>query len=410
VARTQSRLSGTDHSAMRELNRSLVLDLLRQHGQMSRPALSKATGLAKPTIAAIVDDLVAEKLVREIGLGRSTPTGGRPPLMVEFNPRSKVLVGVQIGAFETVISVADARGSELYLTSIPTPRGKPAAAMKKIIDAIESAIAAAGESPDRLAGLGVCVLGLVDAESGVCAIAPNLGWKNVPVRDLLSEVLEVPVYVHNAAHALAVAEALEGAGRGAADVVALSVGSGVGAGVLIDGRLYHGSAGFAGELGHCPIPGLTLPCTCGNTGCLETITASPALVRRVRELLEKGERSVLGTDLEGLRPRDVVTAAAEGDDVCLRAVGEIGHGLGLAAAWLINLFNPQVLVVGGSLSAAGEPLIGPLREAAFSAVLPQAASSVEIKTSELGVRAKSRGAVLLAKQSSETYLRVVFQG
>lgn len=403
--------AGAGHQVMRELNRSLVLDLVKHRSPISRAEIAKATSLAKPTVSAIVEQLIGEHLVREIGIGQASPGGGRPPILLEFNTRSQFVVGVHLGVRRTEIMVADAAGVEIGRLERRTPRRSAAAVLKATGEAVEEAIAAAGAARSRVAAVGVCVPGLMDLENGVCLLAPNLGWTDVPVRDVLQDALKVPVFVHNAAQAAAVAETLEGAAKGASEVVLLYIGSGIGSGVLTDGRLYRGVAGIAGEIGHCLVPGATDRCNCGKVGCLETVASGPSIARAAERALRDGRASsiTLSGRKRTITAEDVSNAAREGDALANEILERAGHEIGIAASWLINLFNPEVLVVVGGLVGAGEALLDPLREAALEHALPQAAARVDIRTSELHEGTEVRGAVLVALQYSETFYRLVFQ-
>lgn len=409
MARQQSKTSGADHNVMRELNRSLVLDMLKENSPLSRAAIAKATTLAKPTVSAIVDDLLRDGLVSEIGIGSTSSGGGRPPIMLEYNARARFLVGVHIGVRQTTVVVADSRGEEITRISRPTPKRRPREALRRIAAVVEQALAQAEAPVERVDAIGVCIPGLVDQATGVCLMAPNLDWRNVAVAEVLAETLPASIYVHNTAQAAAVAECVEGAGEGAREMVFLYVGTGVGAGVIVEGRLYHGMRGIAGEVGHWRIPGGTEPCRCGNVGCLETLASGPAIARGAEALLAKRRRSTLAGHRGPLTAEDVGAQAAAGDAVAVQAFAEAGRHLGLATAWLVNLLNPKVVVVGGGVAAAGEVLLAPLREAVASYALDEAREGLTIQPARLGQDAEVRGAVLLARQYSETYFRVMFQ-
>jgi glucokinase-like ROK family protein len=399
---------GADHNVMREVNRSLVLALVKEGGPVSRASIARSTTLAKPTVSAIVDELIADGLVREIGPGSTATGGGRPPILLEFNARSQLVVGAHIGARRTTIAVSDAAGEEIGRRQFPTSRDVPEQTLALVASEVEAAVAEAKLPGARLAAVGAVLPGLTDFHTGVCLLAPNLGWRDVPIRDLLADSIGAPVYVHNAGQAAAVAENLEGAGERIGDVALLYAGTGLSAGVLYDGKIFHGQGGTAGEIGHCAVPGVEERCNCGNVGCLETIASGPAIVRAVRRALAEGESSSLA-GLPDLDAADVTTAAQAGDKVAAAAIAAVGEALGLAASWLINAYNPAVVVVGGGLSAIGEPLLAPLREAAARHALAPALRGVEIRASRLGPDAELRGAVLLALQHSETYYRVVFR-
>jgi predicted NBD/HSP70 family sugar kinase len=388
---------------MREVNRSLVLGLVKEGGPISRAGIARDAALAKPTVSAIVDELIAEGLVREIGVGTPATAGGRPPIMLEFNTRSQLVVGAHVGARRTTVAVADAAGVEICRRRLPTPHGTPESTLREVAGVIRAAIEVAGGRP---AAVGVVVPGLTDFHTGVCLLAPNLGWRDVPVGALLADALGVAVYVHNAGQAAAVAENLEGAGGRVDDLALLYAGTGLSAGVLSGGRVLHGSGGTAGEIGHCRVPGVDEPCNCGKVGCLETVASGPAVSRAVRRALAAGELSSLTGDEDA---PEIAAAARAGDRVAGRAIAEVGERLGLAASWLINAYNPAVLVIGGGLAAIGEPLLGPLRAAIDEYALAPARRGVQLRASVLGPDAELRGAVLLALQHSETYYRVVFR-
>jgi predicted NBD/HSP70 family sugar kinase len=400
----QTQRTGADRNVMRDLNRSLVLDILRERSPISRAAIAKTAQLTKPTISAIVDDLLAEGLVTEIGMGTTTTAGGRPPILLEFNERSQFLVGVHIGVRRTTIVVADARGAELGRVVEPTPKGKPAVQLTRIGARVLDAIDEYGADRDRLAAVGVVVPGLTDFHTGVCLLAPNLGWRDVPVGTVFAEMFGVPVFVQHAGQCAVVAEQLEGAAQGFENVALLYTGSGLGAGVIAGGRVFHGARGFAAEIGHCKVPGNVEPCTCGGVGCIETVASARAIVRLATEALPRNSR----LRKDELTPESVAAAAAAGDAVAADVVKAVGRNLGLAAAWLTNAFNPDVVVLAGGLIDIGEPLLGPLRETALEAMLPVVRT--EIRVSELGQDAEVRGAVLLALQQSQTFYRLLFQG
>ena len=405
----QSRTSGARHVVMRELNRSLVLDLIKQRSPISRAALAEATSLAKPTVSVIVEELLSRGIVREVGVGTTTREGGRPPVLLEFDALSQCLAGVHVGVTTTTVVLADALGNEFHRQQMPTGRGRPERLFGKVVDAIRAAVGTTGVA-DRELAVGVCVPGLTESGSGVCRLAPNLGWSNVPVRDLLGGALDVPTYVHNTAQAAAVAETVEGAAQGADDVALLYLGSGVGSGWLTGGRLFPGATGLAGELGHCAVDGSAERCLCGRTGCLEAVASGIAIARDAKRALDAGRPSSLSGSDKGPTVEQVAEAAFAGDPLATELLADAGRRLGIAASWLLNLTNPQVLVIGGGLTACGEPLLGPLRQTAEQHVLPQVRERVEIRMSQLGADAEVRGAVLLAMQYSESYYRVVFQG
>src|SRR4051812_21117564 len=196
---------GADHNVMREVNRSLVLAVVKEGGRMSRASIARVTTLAKPTVSAIVDELISEGLVREVGPGATAISGGRPPILLEFNASSQLVLGIHIGARRTTIAVSDASGREVSRRQFVTPHGAPEDTLRELATQARNEVASAS-STGRLTAVGAVLPGLTDFHRGVCLLAPNLGWRDVRVGDLLTEQLGAPVYVHNAGQAAAVAE------------------------------------------------------------------------------------------------------------------------------------------------------------------------------------------------------------
>jgi glucokinase-like ROK family protein len=396
---------------MRRLNRTLVLDVLKSgDGPMSRASIAQATSLAKPTVSEIVEDLMAEGAVREVGMGTVASAGGRPPKLLEFDARSHFVAGVHVGSRTTTVVIGDATGKELGRESVETD-GLPAEENLQRIAQVVKATARHVEAPlERFEAAGVVVPGLVDFHAGVCLLGPNIGWRDVPIADILGQQFDFPVFVHNVSQAAVVAETLEGAAKGESEVVLLYGGSGVGAGILWGGRVFHGSRGITGEIGHCRLPGETGRCKCGKFGCLETAAGASALVARVwRGITSGATTSLAGARRKDLTPQVILQAAVAGDGLARGAIAQIGRNLGIGASWLVNLFNPAILVIAGGLAEFGTLLLDPLREAVHEMAMTHSYERVEIRAAQLGQNAEVRGAVLLAMQRAEIYYRIVFQ-
>jgi len=376
-----------DHAVMRSLNRSLVLDHLRAHGTASRASVAEGTGLAKPTVSLIVEDLLREGLVEEIGRGATSRQGGRPPVLLQFNRRSSFLLGIHVGVNRTTVVLADALGEELARTQVRTPSGKARVAVRRIGDLALGLLESQDVGRAQVATAGICLPGLVAADSGTLLLAPNLGWRNVPVCALLEEVLDVPVAAHNASQTSLLAEVVEGAASGAGDVVLVYAGAGVGAAALVGGELVSGDQGLAGELGHCRVVEPGELCGCGGRGCLETVASAHAVVSAVGARWKREPESF----------QEVCTAGSAGDAVAREELARAGTQLGRAASWLVNLLAPGTLVLAGGMLEAGELLVGPFRAAVKECALPSIATRLRIVDSALGQDAEVRGVLLLAR-------------
>jgi predicted NBD/HSP70 family sugar kinase len=375
--------------ALRELNQAHVLEVIRRQGPISRSDLVGRTGLAKPTVTAIVAGLLAIGVVQERGTRPAHGGSGRPAVLVEFNPRHRLVAGCHIGNWTTTAMIADLDGQPVAVRSRPTRIGSVHQVLDDLTALIAAALAEAGASQPCCA-IGVSLPGLIDSATGTCLHAFRFGWHGIPVAGLLAQRLGVPVSVRNDAKAAIMAEVAEGAARSATDVVLMYEDEGIGTAIISGGMLLDGAKGIAGEIGHCHVPGATRQCNCGRTGCLETVASAPALAAAVRELL--------GSQASTLLPPHPALAdiAPLGRPDVDRLLARAGHEVGLATAWLINLINPQVVILGGGLPNAGQAFLDAFHAAASAGAVPDAADCVTIRASSIPDGAEVRGAVLAA--------------
>jgi len=394
-----------DNRAIREVNRSIILDLVRRGGRISRTELARRSKLTKPTVSTIIFELLDQGVVREVGFGESVSGGGRPARMLEFNDAAAAYLGIHFGVRQTTVAVADARGVIRLVRGRPAVHGQPGRSMTEIRLLVAEALRAARVPRSRVEAVGATVPGLVDHASGTCVLAPNLDWRDFPLRDALADELRVPVVVNNITQASAVAEGRQGAARGVRSYVWVYVGSGVGAGVVIDGRLFYGQSGFSGEIGHCPVVEDGPACACGRRGCLEAVASSMALARAVHEAVARKESTTLAHCREPIGTAQIAEAAADGDQVALRILTQAAEHLGRGISFLLNVLNPEMIVLGGPVALAGEGFLREVRGAvARHALLPH---GVAVVPSTLGDKAELTGAVLLAMERTVKSVRIV---
>lgn len=302
-----------------------------------------------------------------------------------------VVAGVDLGGTKLLALTLGARGETRtsVLQSTAVAAG-PARVLVQLGEAVAAALG--GELP---AAIGVGVPGQVDPDTGVCWFSPNLHWREVPVAASLKQRFDVPVVVVNDVHAAAVAEHRRGAGRGYRHLVVVTVGTGIGGALVLDGALYRGAGGVAGELGHFTVDPQGYACNCGNVGCLETVAAGPAVARSAREAATTGS---LLWGQHRLDARAVFAAARQGDECALAVVSAAAAQLGTVLAGVVNLLNPELVVIGGGVAGAGELLLGPVRAEIRRRSLPRAAATVEVVPARLGPEAGALGAALLAQE------------
>jgi N-acetylglucosamine repressor len=376
-----------DRQVMRAHNRSVVLDVVRRSGPVARTEVARRTSLAKPTVSAIVEELLAEGVVHEVGVGKSTAAGGRPPTYLDFDVTRDAYVGVHIGVDTTTVAVADGRGTVVAERSRRSAIGSPSRSIEHVEALLDDALAAAKVRRRTVRHATIALPGLVDRETGVCVLAPNLGWQNVPVVDRFRDALKVPITVWNTPHASAFAEGRQGAARDVDTFVWLYVGPGVGSAIVQDGELVTGTRGFAGEVGHCRVADDGPQCHCGKYGCLEVYTSAEAISRAAAD-------AGVPTRTKTPRLADVVQAARDGHEGAQRVLDDAGHMLGLGTSYLVGILNPQLVVVGGESAEAFEFLLEPLRGALAQDALE--AEQVPVVASAIDGDAAVAGAVLLA--------------
>jgi glucokinase-like ROK family protein len=376
---------------MREMNLSLILNTLRQHAPISRAGLSSVTQLNKTTVSSLVRELLESALIREIGVDPTVNDIGRPAINLEINPEVGYIIGADIGV--DYISVVAAN----FAVEIVARRHENTSELTSRQEILDHAIAVIHDVHHELAstgygqpvfGLGLGLPGLVDRASGTLLFAPNLSWRDIAVRELLEAAFSFPVYVDNEANLAALGETYFGAGRESNYVLYVVSSVGLGGGIVLDGQMMTGAAGFAGEFGHMTLDPGGLPCSCGNNGCFETLVSQRALYRRIRSAVGTGKSSILVEATEGdlnrLTVPMIVQAAGDGDVVALAALEETGHWLGIGIANLVNALNPERVVFGGTLSLAYEYLLPVVKEVVASRALRWSNETAEIVIAEHG--------------------------
>lgn len=322
--------------------------------------------------------------------------------------RSKYIVGVDLGGTNIVAGALPEDGSEVVaLRSEPTRANQGAEAVidrivRMIDTVIAETIAQTGITRKDVVGIGVGAPGPLDRERGVVVTTPNLGWTNFPLRDVIAERTGLPVRIDNDANCATLGEWWLGAARGATNVVGMTIGTGIGGGIILNGRLYHGSSDVAGEIGHTTIDVTGRRCKCGNYGCLEAYASGPSIAERAREALAGDDGSLLlklvNGDAEKITAATVYEAAKRGDDVAIEVVRETARLLGAGVANLLNIFNPDVVVIAGGVTHAGDALFEPLRREVRKRAFRPAVEACRIVPGTLPGSAGVVGAVAAFKQ------------
>jgi len=314
-------------------------------------------------------------------------------------------VGVDLGGTKILAAVFDEHGKLLSREKKATkPELGLTGVLQRVEECIHEALAAAALPHTAITALGIGVPGLVDTKGEIVRVAPNLRWHNVPLARLLRTRLNIPVTVVNDVQAGTLAVGEYGAGRGLKSFVCMFIGTGLGGGIVIDGQLYRGSTGMAGEIGHMTvIPEDGPKCGCGNRGCLEAVASRGAVVRRIVREIEDGRKSVVKQlcdgDLTRIRSRILSTAYRQGDELVREVIHDVCHYTGIGAAILINALNPQAVILGGGvIEALGDRMLPRITKSAWAHVIAPSAERIRIKDTGLGDDAGILGAALAARR------------
>ncbi|HEY3363533.1 MAG TPA: ROK family transcriptional regulator [Symbiobacteriaceae bacterium] len=388
---------------IRQSNRVAILRYLRAGGAVSRPQIAEAVGLSRPTVANLVDELVAEGLVREVGLGQSTRSGGKRPGLVKLNPDAAAVAAVAIGVEQVEAGIIKLDGHVARRRQAPMPAAVgPEAGLDLVRRMLSDLLTEYGREPHApVLGVGASAPGVVHPATGVVAFSPALpGWRDVPLGPELARATGLPVTLDSECRAQTLGEVWFGQGQEVGDLVGLVTGAGIGAGVVMDGLIYRGPDDSAGEIGHTTLDPLGARCHCGNMGCWEVYSSTAGLLRMVRDALWRGEFSTLGdrvgNDLGRLTLPMVLDAVRCGDTLARRyAVDEMGYRLGVGIANLVNTFNPEMVVLFGPITALGEELLERIRTTVRTRALPQAGARARIVCSLLGADGPLVGAATL---------------
>jgi len=395
----------------KQLNETLILNAIRRYSPVSRTDIAKMTGLSGATVTKFVDNLIQIGFVREDGYEDSR--GGRRPTLLKLAPEAGFAVGVDLGAVNLRAAVVNLEAEIVAKIAKKTKADEGRERVfKRITEIIHEVIDASGVERKKIKGIGIGISGIIDHQKGVCLFCPNIkGWENVPVKRLLEEKFGIEVSIDDSSRMAALAEHWCGLARKVENFIFVNVGFGMGSGIFTNGRLYRGSRGTAGELGHTTIDEKGSRCQCGNRGCLETLVSGPAIVRRTRERLEEGVVSLVGKmsgdDFARITPELVAEAARKGDKLAFNIMEKTGEYLGIGIANAVNLFNPELVIIGAGISRAGDLFLDTAKRTVKARALHTAATSVDIKLSVLGDTTAAQGAaILVLKDIFKPYVSV----
>ncbi|TCP27821.1 xylose repressor XylR [Scopulibacillus darangshiensis] len=371
-----------DQNLVKQLNKSIVFNFIEHKGPVSRAQISKDTGLNKATVSTMASELINDSFIYEIGEGQSS--GGRKPVMLYFNNHAGYSIGIDLGVNYILGVLSDLRGNIIEEETRSLNDSKLDNVIGHLTAVIESLVKKAPVSPYGVIGIGIGVPGNVDKDDKIL-FAPNLNWKQVDLKQIIENRFHIPTKIDNEANAGAHGERLYGAGKNIANLIYVSIGIGIGTGIIINNNLYTGSSGISGELGHVTIEASGRKCPCGNRGCWELYASEKALLTAAEEqhLLEKDHA-------EGLDC--LIKEAQMGNPGVLQQLNRLGEYIGIGLVNIVNTFNPEVVVIGNRIARFKHWIINPITHILEERLSPYHKSNTEIRFSELGKHSIAIGA------------------
>ena len=395
----KSNNSSGGASYINRLNKIKVLNISRTTENLSRADIAKISGLSAPTVSRIIEDLLAEGLVREIGEGVSQ--GGRRPTLLKFSDHMNFIIGIDLGTTNIYGVLSDFDAKIIAEVRRPTCVEEGFSnVMRRTADVITSLINEPSVKDKRIYGIGMAVAGLINRKRNIVEFSPDFHWHNVDVVEALSQFHKYRIFFDNVPRVMAMGERWFGLGKKYKNLICVNVGYGIGAGIIIDGKPLCGPLGMAGEFGHITLDKDSLvQCDCGNFGCLEALASGNAIAKSAIKRLREGERSLLlelcDGDISKVTAEMVANAAKQGDVLSWTVFERAMEYLGIGIAGLVNLFSPEAVVIGGGVAQAGEILFEKVRKTVNARSLSMISSNVMIRPATFGVKTAVMGAVSL---------------
>lgn len=373
---------------IRAINRSNVLNTIKTNGSISRIEIARSTGLSAATVTSITADLIADGFVYEKEEGDSR--GGRRPILLAINPRGGYVVGIKLMEDHAIGAITDLEATIVAKHSCKLKDKALDTAIECLVEVVHALMGVGGIVSEQLLGVGVGLAGIVNAKKGVLRYSPYFGWHDVPLVEILRSRLLVPVHIDNDVNTLTLNEQLFGTGQGKENFITVTIGRGVGLGIVVNGQIYRGGNGAGGEFGHTIIDPEGQQCDCGKKGCLETYVSDPALLRLASEAASRGELPEEPKTVD-----DLITFAESGVSIAQSIIAQAGVTLGYGIANLINIFNPQEVIISGEGVRAGEIMFEPMRATIAQHVMPGLAEDTDICIDVWEDDAWARGAASL---------------
>lgn len=395
-----------DKFMMAQLNRRSVIDIIRTQAPINKAEIAKQTGLSIPTVMKITDEFDKNHLVRVTGKGESS--GGKRPELLELIPDAYYIIGVDIGRSRIKAIVMDLSGKLVVKERVKTGETLPEQQLiGRLTDLIGRVIRESGFAMEQFLGLGIGMPGLLDSERGTVLFSPDFHWENVELLKPIGEHFPMYTILENSNRAMAMGEHWFGAGVESSYFVCVNLGHGIGSAIVQNGEFYRGSCGSSGEIGHITLEKKGPLCSCGNQGCLEALASANAMASQARQAVREGRGlrmlELAQGEVENIDAKEVFDAAREGDRTAAEIVDRAIEYIGIGLAGYINLLDPDMLILAGGVTNAGDYLLDRLKAVIKARQMKSAGRKVKIRVSKLGSDAAAIGAAsIILKQFIES--------
>ena len=387
-----------DKFAMAQMNRSMVFDLIRRKGPISRAEIARTIGLSIPTVMKITEEFSHKQFVQDVGKGESS--GGKRPELLELIPASKYIIGVGVGRSKTNVLMMNLAG-EVFIREIMETGGTvvPEVWISRLIRVIENVIRESGLPEKQILGMGIGMPGILDEESGKVLFSPDFKWENVDMLTPIRERFKMDITIENANRALAMGEYYFGAGVDSRNFLVVNLGHGIGSAIMREGEFYRGSSGSSGEIGHIILEKNGPKCNCGNKGCLEAIASGNAIARDAKIAVLEGNASkimeLVNGDINRIEAKTVFEAAHLGDQMAIQITERAMQYIGIGLANYINLLDPDLIILFGGLTNAGDIFLKKIKEVLRERQMKFAGRQVKLVISQMGENGTAVGSASL---------------
>ena len=371
--------------SLKEINKKNILKIVIEMGPISRIDISRQLKISRPTTSTYIGELIKEGLVKEIGKGESTSSGGKKAVLLQFNVRAGYILGVMIGVKTIRIAITDLGSNIMEIIKVPTEEWLgPDAVIDKLVKNLKKIINKSKVNKEEIIGIGIGATGLVDSEKGLVIFSPNLdGWNNIKLKEIVEEKIGLPAFIENECRIQAIAEKKYGLAKDVKNFVCVETGIGIGTGVFIDNKLITGDKGMAGEVGHIitNLAGNRM-CHCGNKGCLETLCSTNSLIEDIMADIRKSGKSIdYGNKL---KMEDLYRLYEQGDEIVTGNVEKNAEYLGIGISNTIKMFNPELIIIHGEVIKFSNKYLSKVKESVSKNTFPKVKDNYNIQFSKLG--------------------------